>query len=112
MNARLLQSDPILHTGKEYFLTGGKEDVLSCEEVAALFSSLLGFEVKYQDDTAYFHEMLGEELATIFADYLQWQQQTVGDCYDVTDQVKTFLGREPRKFREWIEEHAEFFRKG
>ncbi|MCY3752081.1 MAG: NmrA family NAD(P)-binding protein [Gammaproteobacteria bacterium] len=108
--ACILQMNVNDHAGREYILTGAKEDVLSCAAVAELFSSVLGFKVEYRDDRGYFHEMLDPELATLFVDYLRWQQQTIGDLYDVTDGVRGFLDREPRKFRDWIRENADFFR--
>lgn len=104
----LLQQDAKAHVGREYDITGAKEDVLSCAEVAAMFTSELGFTVEYSDDVECFCEMQGGDRT--FADYLQWQQQTYGDVDSVTNYVSQFLGREPRTLRDWIHENADYFK--
>ena len=104
----LLKQDAQEHIDHEYVLTGSSEDVLSCTEVAELFSEVLGFRVEYRDDPRYLHDTMGEQ-AALFVNYLRWQQETVGDVLDVNDHVERFLGKGPRKFRDWISENADFF---
>lgn len=106
--AQLIMDDAGTHIGREYKITGAKEDVLNCAAVADLFTSVLGFQVRHSEDIGYFNELMGEG-ASILVDYLKWHKDTVGDLHFSTDNVRLMLGKEPRKFRDWIRENADFF---
>jgi len=98
------------HGGKAYTLTG--PEALSRNEVAALFSSALGREVKY---VAVSDEQLRQGMAGAPQGYVELMSALygfvrAGATEAVTDEVQKVTGRAPIHFEQFIADHLETWR--
>jgi len=98
------------HNGKAYTLTGSQ--ALSRDEVAALFSSALGREVRYvpvgdeqlRQGMAGAPQNLIELLSAVYGDV------RAGATATVTDEVQKVTGRAPIRFEQFVQDHLETWR--
>lgn len=100
------------HNGKAYTLTGS--EALSRDEVASLFSSALGREVKY---VAVGDEQLRQGMAAAGAPqgYVELMSALygyvrAGATAMVTDEVHKVTGRAPIRFEQFVQDHLETWR--
>ena len=105
--AIVLQED--LHLNCAYTLTGGK--ALSFSEVADIFSSTLGREIKYSNPSPirFRQIMLDRELGADFANTMAgiYIAARLGAVSKVTPELENILERKPRVFEDYISEHIE-----
>ncbi len=114
LSAKLLLSTPTEYIGKTLDITG--KDLLQFSEVAALFTKILGVKVKYDGDEENFYrsikpvfsQLWGEKAPKYFMKYFEWETQH-DHLFTLTHHVKEILGREPKSFAAWINEHREIF---
>ncbi len=104
--AEILSSEG--HHGKSYNLTGG--EALDHEEVASIFTDVLGKKVFYSNPTAaaYVNRMVEKGWTKEAAEYCIWLFDRVKEGSEevVSRDVNKLLGRAPRCFRTFA--HAEF----
>jgi uncharacterized protein YbjT (DUF2867 family) len=106
-----IAASPAAHAGKTYWPTG--PEVLSCREVAAVLTRVLGREITFhpltfeQQKQAMMSVGLPETVAddnaralTLFAE---------GDADYVTEDVPAILGRQTRKFEQFAIDYASVF---
>jgi len=98
------------HSGKAYTLTGPQ--ALSRDEVAALFSSALGREVRY---VPVGDEQLRQGMAGAPQNYIELMSALygyvrAGATATVTDEVHKVTGRAPIRFEQFVQDHLETWR--
>lgn len=101
------------HTCQTYVLTGG--ELLTQNEIAARISKLIGRPVKYEDlaPKDLKQAMVAQGTPVWLADALLELQAyyTDGPGAKITDSVRHVLGREPRKFNDFLLDNASEFRR-
>jgi uncharacterized protein YbjT (DUF2867 family) len=106
-----IAASPAAHAGKTYWPTG--PDVLSANEVAAVFSRVLGRTITFHPITvaeqkqAMLDVGLPENVAEDNARAVALMAE--GDCDYVTDDVAAILGRPPRSFEQFATDYAAAF---
>ena len=109
--AAQIAASPAAHAGKTYWPTG--PDVLSANEVAAVFSRVLGRTITFHPITvaeqkqAMLDVGLPENVAEDNARAVALMAE--GDCDYVTNDVATILGRPPRSFEQFATDYAAAF---
>ena len=98
------------HNGKAYTLTGS--EALSRDEVATLFSSALGREVKY---VSVGDEQLRQGMAGAPQNFIElisalYSYVRDGATATVTDDVEKVTGRAPIRFEQFVQDHLETWR--
>jgi uncharacterized protein YbjT (DUF2867 family) len=100
------------HEGRAYLLTGPES--LSYEEVAAVYSRVLGRSVSWKEVTLEEarHSMLDaglpDELASGFVEIMA-RYRDGGATHDVSPAVSQLLGREPLSFEQFVHDHEDAF---
>jgi len=102
--AKVLVQDPELFAGQELGLTGHEDDCFDFSEIAGIMSRALDRDIKYSGSIAKFETLLGDG-ADPLVKYVGWEKSVVGEYRIHTETVKNLLGREPRRFRDWIVEN-------
>jgi uncharacterized protein YbjT (DUF2867 family) len=106
-----IAASPAAHAGKTYWPTG--PDVLSANEVAAVFSRVLGRTITFHPITvaeqkqAMLDVGLPENVAEDNARAVALMAE--GDCDYVTNDVAAILGRPPRSFEQFATDYAAAF---
>ncbi|AKQ44724.1 FMN-dependent NADH-azoreductase [Rufibacter radiotolerans] len=99
------------HDGKAYTLTG--PEALSGEEIAEIFSSVLGREIKYVDvpEEGARNAMQQMQLPNWMIDSLLelYSISRAGYASGVTSDVQEVIGRRPYTFREFVETYHDCF---
>lgn len=99
------------HEGNTYVLTGPQ--ALSCREIAATLSGVLGRTIEYVDmpPDAYHEHLVGEGVPHWIADDVTMLARAIRMGYvgEVTSVVTELLGRPSRTFQQFLEESAEAF---
>ena len=109
--AAQIAASPAAHAGKTYWPTG--PDVLSANEVAAVFSRVLGRTITFHPITvaeqkqAMLDVGLPENVAEDNARAVALMAE--GDCDYVTNDVAAILGRPPRSFEQFATDYAAAF---
>ncbi len=100
------------HENKEYPITGG--EAVSCAEMAAILSDVLGRGVTYVDIplAAAKEGMMSAEMPEKLADLMNelYALGPAGHLAYVADTVEEVTGRRPRTFRQFAEDHAAAFK--
>ncbi len=104
--------DPV-HSGYNYKLTG--PEALTYEEVAAAFTRVLGYPVKYTrvDDASLRAALEAVSLPEVIIDEILklGVMARRGDLELVTIAAQQVLGRSPRSLEQWIETNRRSFSK-
>jgi len=100
------------HENKDYPITGG--EAVSCAEMAAILSDVLGRGVTYVDTplAAAKEGMMSAGMTEKLADLMNelYALGPAGHLAYVADTVKAVTGRRPRTFRQFVEDHAAAFK--
>ncbi|MGE0094219.1 MAG: SDR family oxidoreductase [Alphaproteobacteria bacterium] len=100
------------HENKEYPITGG--EAVSCAEMAAILSDVLGKGVNYVDVplAAAKEGMMSAGMPEKLADMMNelYALGPAGHLAYVADTVEAVTGRRPRTFRQFAEDHATSFK--
>jgi len=102
--AKVLVQDPEIFAGQELGLTGHEDDCFDFSEIAGIMSQTLGRDIQYSGSLAKFETFLGDG-ADPLVKYVGWEKSVVGEYRIHTETVKELLGREPRRFKDWILEN-------
>ena len=100
------------HENKEYPITGG--ETVSCVEMAAILSDVLGRAVNYVDiplataKVGMIAAGMPEKLADLMNEL--YALGPAGHLAYVADTVEVVTGRRPRAFRQFVEDHAAAFK--
>ena len=100
------------HEGRAYLLTGPES--LSYEEVAAVYSRVLGRSISWKEVTledarqSMLDGGLPDELATGFAEVMA-RYRDGGATHDISPAVRQLLGREPLSFEQFVRDHEDSF---
>jgi uncharacterized protein YbjT (DUF2867 family) len=100
------------HEGKAYLLTGPES--LSYEDVAAVYSRVLGRSVSWKEVTledarqSMLDAGLPDELASGFTEIMA-RYRDGGSTRDISPAVRKLLGREPLSFEQFVHDHDEAF---
>src|SRR5262249_51542183 len=100
------------HEGKAYWLTGPES--LSYEDVAAVYSRVLGRTVSWNEVTledarqSMLDAGLPDELASGFAEVMARYREG-GATHDISPAVRELLGREPVTFEQFVRDHEDAF---
>jgi uncharacterized protein YbjT (DUF2867 family) len=109
--AAAIAASPAAHAGKTYWPTG--PETLSAQEVAAIFSRVLGRTIAFHPLTvaeqkrAMLDVGLPEQVAEDNANAVALMAE--GDCDYVSHDVATILGRPPRSFEQFATDYAAAF---
>jgi uncharacterized protein YbjT (DUF2867 family) len=107
--AKILTQDVSLHVGKELCLTGHQDDCFSFSDLANFMSENLGRDIFYSGSLAKFEYLMGAEGAAPLVKYIGWEKSVVDEYRAHTDVVESILGRQPRRFKDWIAENKSLF---
>lgn len=102
--AKVLLEDPNIFLGEELGLTGHQDDCFDFSEIATVMSSILGRDITYSGSLEKFETLLGDG-ADPLVKYVGWEKSVVGEYRIHTETVKNLLGREPRRFKDWVVEN-------
>jgi uncharacterized protein YbjT (DUF2867 family) len=102
--AAVLSRDPSEFVGLELGLTGHQEDCFDFAEIAEFMTQHLGREISYSGSIAKFETLLGEGADPLLK-YVGWEKSMVEEYRMHTETVKEILGKEPRRFKNWISEN-------
>jgi uncharacterized protein YbjT (DUF2867 family) len=106
--AQVLTRDVSQYLGQELGLTGHQQDCFSFADIAQQMSLHWGREVSYSGSIAKFEQLLGDG-ADPLVKYIGWEKSVVDEYRMHTDVVKDMLGREPRRFKDWLLENCSMF---
>jgi hypothetical protein len=81
-----------------------------------LLTQVLGVDIKYDGDEQSFYQAIkpvfsqlwGERAPEYFMKYFKWETQH-DHLFHLTPHVKDILGREPKTFVDWINDHRDVF---
>jgi uncharacterized protein YbjT (DUF2867 family) len=107
-----LYAQPAAHLSKTYDWVG--EEALTHSEVAQLFSQALGHSIVYQDlpEEEYVERLVaaGTSRASAQATAFLYNVVRSGQEASSTDHLRKLLGRAPRTFQTFIQDHLEFWK--
>lgn len=91
-------------------------DLCKISDVADLLTQVLGVDIKYDGDEQSFYQAIkpvfsqlwGERAPEYFMKYFKWETQH-DHLFHLTPHVKDILGREPKTFVDWINDHRDVF---
>ncbi|NIB41617.1 NmrA family NAD(P)-binding protein [Pseudomaricurvus alkylphenolicus] len=106
--AKVLTEPVEKYVNEELALTGHEDDCFSFEELAEQFSEHLEREISYSGSISLFEQLLGEGAAPLLK-YIGWEQSIVKEYRAHTDTVERLLGRQPRRFADWLRQTREQF---
>lgn len=100
------------HAGKAYTLMGA--EAFSYPEVAAKLSELLGREIRHNSPSVAdeLQRMRDAKYPEEMCEFMAWLFEDIHSGYTarLTNDVENILGRAPRKFGDFLQEHADWWR--
>ncbi|MFA5984251.1 MAG: NmrA family NAD(P)-binding protein [Methylococcaceae bacterium] len=114
VSAELLLHESTGYKGTLIDLTG--QDLCKISEVAEIFSDVLGTQVFYDGDETHFYQAIkpvftqlwGSDAPEYFMKYFKWETEH-DHLFKLTPHVRCILGRDPKSFKDWINENRGLF---
>jgi uncharacterized protein YbjT (DUF2867 family) len=112
--ARILMSDDERHVGQLYHLNNGS-DLLLFSEISVMISEVLQKNIAYNEDIAYWMEMMGRRYSSLFGEgadeyfreYYRFEQKFQW-AFHRSDILARILGRTPKSLRAWLEQNGQY----
>jgi len=110
--AKILLSDSEKYENKIYSITG--LEVLSCNEIAMIFSEILGVNIEYvnvSEETA-FNEMKKMGLSNVLIEYILDLSRIIKQDYAsyISSSVEEITGKKPNTFKKFVEDYKYVFK--
>ena len=110
--AKILLSDSEKYENKIYSITG--LEVLSCNEIAMIFSEILGVNIEYvnvSEETA-FNEMKKMGLSNVLIEYILDLSRIIKQDYAsyISSSVEEITGKKPNTFKKFVEDYKYAFK--